>query len=287
MSELPWVTEASKASFDREVIERSREVPVLVDFWADWCAPCKTLIPVLLRLAEEYQGAFHLVKVDTEQEHDLAAQHGIRSLPTLRLYRHGEVLDEVLGAQPESVLRSLIDKHAVRASDQALQKALELAASGDSGQALELLEAAHQQDPANYRLMIEYAHLCIQARQLEKARSLLDELPREIREQPDIAGLQAMIEFARIAADAPPTEALQASLKADPGQSETRYQLAARQAIESQYDAALENLMELLRRDRNYSDGAAGRALLAVFSLLGSDDERVARYRRSMFALLH
>jgi putative thioredoxin len=287
MSEHAWVTEASEANFVQEVIERSHEVPVLVDFWADWCAPCKILIPVLLKLAQEYQGAFHLVKVDTEQERNLAAQHGIRSLPTLRLYRHGEVVEEVMGAQPEPVLRSLIDQHAVRASDASLQQALQLAAAGDADQALSLLETAHREDPANQRLTVEYARLCIQATQLEKADSLLHELPREIREQPEISGLRAMIEFAGIAAGAPPADALQASLESDPGQSEVRYQLAARQIMAGQFDAALDNLIDLLQRDRNYNDGAAQRALLAVFGLLGSDDERVTRYRRRMFALLH
>lgn len=287
MSELAWVSEASEASFDHEVIERSHEVPVLVDFWADWCAPCKMLIPVLLQLVEEYQGAFNLVKVDTEQERELAAQHGIRSLPTLRLYRHGELVEELLGAQPESALRSLIDRYAARASDQTLQQALALAAAGDPEQALELLEQAHQDDSANQRLTLEYAQLCIKSGQLQQARSLLDELPREVREQPEASGLRAMIGFTQVAADAPPADTLQANLETDPGQSESRYQLAARQIVDNEYDAALDNLIELLQRDRNYNDGAARLALLAVFSLLGSDDARVARYRRKMFALLH
>ena len=287
MSELAWVTEASEASFDHEVIGRSHEVPVLVDFWADWCAPCKMLIPVLLKLVEEYQGAFCLVKVDTEQERELAARHDIRSLPTLRLYRHGELVEELLGAQPESTLRSLIDQYAVRASDQTLQQAVALAAAGDPEQALKLLEEAHREDPANQQLTLQYAQLCIREGQLQQARSLLDNLPREVREQPEVSGLQAMIEFAQVAADAPPADTLQASLDADPGQSETRYQLAARQIVENSYDAALDNLIELLQRDRNYKEGAARLGLLAVFSLLGNDDERVARYRRKMFALLH
>lgn len=287
MSETANVVEVSQNDFQQQVVEKSRELPVLVDFWADWCAPCKMLLPVLLRLAEEYQGKFRLAKVNTDVERGLAEQHGIRSLPTLRLYRHGEVVEEMLGAQPESTLRELLDNYIERESDRSLEQALALAAEGRRAEAVELLARAWEEDPGNLRLPLEYARLALEDGQLERAGKVLDELPRELRSSPQATSLRALLDMARATEHAPSTEALQATVDADPDQSEARYQLAARRLLEGDYDQALEQFMELLKRDRNWGDGAARKGLLAVFELLGEDDERVGRYRRQMFALLH
>ncbi|MCO6414470.1 MAG: tetratricopeptide repeat protein, partial [Thiogranum sp.] len=260
---------------------------VLVDFWADWCAPCKMLLPVLLKLVEEYQGKFQLAKVNTDMQRNLAAQHGIRSLPTLRLYRDGQAVEEVLGAQPESVLRALLDKYIERASDALLRQALALHAQGEVRQALELLEQASSEDPENLRLPLEIARLLIEDGQLDRAEGVLATLPVALLEEPEVDALRAMLQFARATAEAPSAQALESALEADPNQSEARYQLAARQALASDYDRAMDNFMELLRRDRNFGDGAAQKALVAIFALLGDSDARVARYRRQMFNLLH
>ena len=144
MSDLPNVVEVDQSSFQQLVVDKSAEMPVLVDFWADWCGPCKVLLPVLLKLVEEYQGKFQLAKVNTDLERELAQQQGIRSLPTLRLYKNGEVVDEILGAQPESAFRALLDEHIPRASDRLLEQALSAEAQGDIGQAVSLLEQAYR-----------------------------------------------------------------------------------------------------------------------------------------------
>jgi len=287
MNDLPHVIEISGASLQEQVVEKSREVPVLVDFWADWCAPCKMLLPILLKLADEYQGKFQLVKINTEVERELAAQHGIRSLPTLRLYLNGEVVEEILGAQPEAALRTLIDGYIQRESDLRLQEALTSHQQGDTSGALALLEQAYRDDPDNPRLPLPYARLCIEDNQFERADQILQALPRELREQPETAGLQQLVELARSLSDAPGLKELENVLRADAGQSAVRYQLAARQTLAADYDNALINFLELLKRDRNYGDGAAQRGLLAIFALLGDQDPRVTSYRRQMFTLLH
>jgi putative thioredoxin len=287
MSDLPNVNEITEADFQRRVVDRSHEVPVLVDFWADWCAPCKMLLPVLLQLAADYGSQLEIVKINTDQERTLAGQHGIRSLPTLRLYRRGEVVEEVLGAQPESVLRTMIDVYIERESDRLMQQALEFKEQGNRPRALELLETAYREDPDNPRVSLEYVRLCLEEGELDQAQEILEGLPRELREQPDASGLQNLLEFARATATAPPPESLAATLEAEPNQSAPRYQLAALQALAGDYDASLENFLQLLKSDRAYGDGAAQRGLLAIFALLGDDDERVMRYRRQMFALLH
>jgi len=287
MSELSNVIEVTESTFQQQVIEKSAEIPVLVDFWADWCAPCKMQLPVLLKLAGEYPGQLQIAKINTEQERALAEQHAIRSLPTLRLYRHGEVVKEVLGAQPEAALRTLIDAYIERESDRRLQQAIELDAQGRRSEALQLMEQAYREDPDNPRLPLKYARLCLDDNQLDRAGEIIQALPREIREASEAASLKALLEFSRSITDAPSAVELESTLDEDPKQSEPRYQLAARQVLASDYDNALGNFMLLLKQDRNYRDGAAQRGLLTVFALLDQDDERIPGYRRQMFALLH
>ncbi len=279
--------EFNESNFEQAVVQKSHETPVLVDFWADWCAPCKMIAPVLDQLASDYGDQLQIGKVNTEQERRLAEQHGIRSLPTLRLYRNGEVVEEVLGAQPESTLRSLIDAYLVRASDSSLEQALALAAAGDRTRALQILESAFAEDPDNPHLPLPLVRLYMQEQQLDNASGLLDTLPHDLRDSDEGKSLRLLMEFATSAAVAPDHAILQQKLADQPGNAEARYQLAALQLLDGDYDAALENFLELLNKHRSFGDGAAQRGLLAVFSLLGETDERVGTYRRQMFALLH
>jgi len=245
------------------------------------------LAPILDQLAVDYGEQLRIGKVNTDRERRLAEQHGIRSLPTLRLYRNGEVVEEVLGAQPESSLRALIEAHLVRASDGLLEQALTLAGAGEYAQALQMLNTAFNEDPDNPKLPLPLVRLFIQNRQLDKAAKLLDSLPHDLRESDEGKNLHLLIEFATAAAAAPDKETLQRKLAEQADDAETQYQLAALQLLDGDYDAALEGFMDLLKKHRNFGDGAARRGLLATFSLLGEDDERVSTYRRQMFTLLH
>jgi putative thioredoxin len=244
-------------------------------------------MPILLKLAEEYQGRFKLSKINTDTERELAAQHAVRSLPTLRLYQHGEVVEEVLGAQAEIALRKLIDAHIERASDRTLAQAIELAEQGNVERALQLMERAYRDDPSNPRLPFQYARLAMRARLLDRAQELLSELPAALMAQPESDALKVLLELARQSGDMPSLDTLQQALDDDPRLIESRYQLAICQALAANYQHAIDNFMEILKRDRNYRDGVAQRALVALFTLLGGDDDRVAHYRRQMFNLLH
>lgn len=279
--------ELNAANFEEQVIRRSHQVPVLVDFWADWCAPCKMLIPVLEALAADYGEQLQIAKVNTDVERELAAHFGIRSLPTLQLYRNGERVEEVLGAQPESALRALIDNHLVRASDAIMQSAQEKAAQDDLAGAVALLEQACTDDPDNPRLPLELARLYIRAERFDDAGRLLSGLTHDIRESDEGKHLQMLLEFAGSASDSSDPAALAARLQENPSDAQARFQLASKQLMDGDYDAALEGFMELLKRDRSYGDGAAQRGLITVFSALGENDERVGAYRRRMFNLLH
>jgi putative thioredoxin len=287
MTPSPHVFDVTEAEFAAKVVEASRHAPVLVDFWAAWCGPCQMLMPVLARLAEEYGGKFLLAKVDTDRERGLASTYGIRSIPNVKVFKDGEVVDEMLGAQPESDIRALIDRYIVRESDALRSAAAAAMGSGETAQAVELLERAAHDDPQNPKVTVDLAKVLLQCGEIERAQQLLDSLSRPAREEPEATALAAVLDFARIAQNAPDTQALEQALAATPGDLESRYQLSARKVMAAEYEAALEQLLEIIRRDRGFRDDAGRRGMLAIFELLGGKGDLVSRYRNRMFNALH
>ncbi|HHJ15009.1 MAG TPA: thioredoxin [Gammaproteobacteria bacterium] len=287
MNEHSHIVEVGASDFEQAVIAESHQRPVLVDFWADWCSPCQMLMPVLAKLAQDYAGGFLLAKVDTEREQALAVREGIRSLPTLRLYRNGEVVDEVMGAQPETVLRELLDRWVERASDRALQQAQELLARGETEAGLRQLEQAWREDPDNPRLPFVLVRELILAGHRERARDVLEQLPATLRNDPQADTLRKLLDFAAVLEDAPERAELERRLKQQADDREALCQLGARQLLEGAPEAALDSFMRLLQKDPEYGEGVARRGLLTAFALLGDEHPKVAEYRRRMFALLH
>lgn len=287
MSDPIPVVEATSESFDRIIQEHSARVPVLVDFWAEWCAPCKMLMPVLDKLIRDYQGNVLLIKVNTDEQQELAAREGIRSLPTVRVYKNSSVVEELYGAQPEAVLREAIERHITRESDILRNQAEEALASGDLEGALGLLDQAAASDPHNHAVRLQRARVLLRLGRLEEARSVTDSLPPEVRDQTQALALGAELEFAEHLQRAPDIATLKSRLEQTPADSEARYQLGARLALEGDYEAALEEFLALMQRDREFGGDAARRALLGVFALLGDEGELVNRYRRRMFQALH
>jgi len=287
MNDLSLITDVDNESFDALVTVRSQQLPVLVDFWADWCGPCQMQMPVLKKLVEDYSGGFALAKVNTDEQRELARVHNIRSLPTMRLYRHGEVVEEILGAQTESTLRILLDRYIERASDAQRAEARELFAAGEVQQALAVLAAAREAEPGNHALTLDYAELCFRSGDSEQARRLLDELPRDIREEAEAARLRALLDFAGEVPAGQSVSTLAPAVEARPDDSDSRYRLGCAYVMEDNVEQAVETFMHLLQHDRQYRDDAARKALLALFSLVDESDERVAGWRRAMFNALH
>jgi putative thioredoxin len=283
MNEMAHTSEVTSETFHGTVVKRSHTVPVLVDYWADWCGPCHMQMPVLKQLLEEYAGKFELAKVNTDEQQVLAREHGIRSLPTMRLYKQGEIVEEILGAQTESTLRMLLDRHIERESDRLCLQARELYAGGDREAAFRLLDTAHKSDPDNHRVVLEYADMGLQDGRLEMAADLLAGLPFEVRETAAAVRLGALTEFATIARDAPPVAELEASVSRDPEDLEARYRLAAHYVLEDRMADAMEILLYILQHDRAFRDDAGRTGLLAVFNLLGNEGELVNTYRRKLF----
>ncbi|MDH3980653.1 MAG: tetratricopeptide repeat protein [Gammaproteobacteria bacterium] len=287
ISDLPHITDVTVESFPALVLERSRQVPVLVDFWAEWCGPCQMQMPVLARLVEDYAGKFVLAKVNTDEQRQLATQHNIRSLPTMHLYKNGERVEEILAAQTESTLRSLLDRYIEQDSDRLIVQAREQFEAGATEQALALLETAHTENPDNHQLTIQYSELSVHNGQLEQAEQLLDSLPHNVRNEPEALRVRALLDFTRSAGADMDMAELEKAVAASPEDSALRYRLGAALVVTGNMEAALESFMHILQRDRQYNDDAARKALLAVFELLGNEHELSGRYRRRMFTALH
>ncbi|MTW20690.1 thioredoxin [Allochromatium palmeri] len=287
MSHSPHVVTVTAANFQAVVIEGSYERPVLVDFWADWCAPCRMLMPMLAKLAEQYDGRFLLAKVDTEAEQALAAQFGIRSLPTVQLFRNGQAVDQFMGALPEPQVREFLDRHLPRASDGMLQRAEAALASGDLAGARALIEQTRAEDPDNKRLPLIEVQWLAGSGEVAKALEAIDSLPLEFVNDPEVAALRGQLSFASAIEDAPGEAELSARLDTDPRDSEARYQLAAHRVLRGDYETALEHLFELMKHDRAYGEDAGRKGMLAVFDLLGGGNDLVARYRARMMNALY
>jgi putative thioredoxin len=287
MNASPYIFEATQDNFSQVVLENSFRQPVLVDFWAVWCQPCQILMPMLKKLAEESQGAFILAKVNTDRDQALAAQFGVRALPTVKVFRNGQAVEEVVGVQPESVYRAIIKRYEDKASDSLSEQAEVAWQRGKREKSLSLLREALALEPDNHELKISLAEKLLAMDHLEEASEILHNLPLERRMQEPASGLLAQLEFINLAKDAPETATLQATVNANPSDIATRYQLGARKVLEGDYEAALEHFLEILHRDPKFDDEAGRKALLAVFNILGSDNPLVSTYRRKMFALLH
>ncbi len=286
MSESPYVVEVTAENFQAVILEGSMVQPVLVDFWADWCQPCKTLMPMLAKLAHEYQGAFLLAKINTEEQQELAGQFQIRSIPACKLFVNGQMVDEFTGALPEEQLRTFLDKHVSQEADNFSGEIQQLLQQGDADAAADLIAQALKENPADSRAIIAFAQLKASIGEGDAAQQALDSLPEDEQKKPEVAAMRAQIVFDEVTINAPPLEELEKTVTADSNDSEARYQLAAQLVMHNQLEAALDQLMILLQKDRSYGDDAARKAMIQVFDILG-DHPITAKYRGRMFGLLH
>ena len=282
MSDHPNVVDVSYDNFEQVVIENSHQALVLVDFWAEWCGPCKMQLPVLLQLAEQYQGRLLIAKVDTDAERELAERFAIRSIPTMKLFQQGREVEEILGAQTEGSLRALLERYLPRPSDSVREQAVAEAEAGNGEAALGMLQIAAADDPDNTRIQLDIARVAMRIGRLEEARKALGSLPLAIQEEDDTKRMFALLELSHAAEHAPGTGELEQQVAADGADLQAREQLAARHAVAGDYEAAMQQYLEILKRDKNYNEGAGRRGLIGIFEILGNQGELVSRYRRQM-----
>ncbi|MGE7960446.1 thioredoxin [Pseudomonas sp. NPDC089530] len=287
--DTPYIFDASTADFDQSVIENSFHKPVLVDFWAEWCAPCKALMPMLQQIAESYQGELLLAKVNCDIEQDIVARFGIRSLPTVVLFKDGQPVDGFAGAQPESAVRAMLEPHVQMPPPKAadpLELAEALFAEGRIADAEATLKVLLSGDNTHAKALILYARCLAERGELGEAQTVLDAVKSD-EHKAALAGAKAQITFLKQAADLPDPADLKSRLAQNPQDDEAVYQLAIQQLARQQYDAALDALLKLFVRNRSYNEGLPHKTLLQVFELLGNDHPLVTTYRRKLFAALY
>jgi putative thioredoxin len=273
-------------TFMTDVVEASARVPTLVDFWAPWCGPCKQLMPLLDRLAEEYGGRFRLAKVNTDEQQELAQQLGIRSLPTVVLFKDRTSVDHFVGLVPEAQIRAMLDKHLPKSSDGPLERAQMLKADGDFSGARALMESALVTEPGNIAYMTELAELHALDGDVDGARTELARLQGIEPNHPSVRRLAALLAFSDTVAAYPDVRSLRERVASNGGDLELRHALAVHQLLGGDVEPALQAWLEMMRSNRGYKDDLARRSLLQAFELIGDADPIVARTRKDMARLL-
>ncbi|WP_045736730.1 thioredoxin [Xanthomonas sp. MUS 060] len=287
MSDTPYVFDATTETFETEVLQHSLQTPVLVDFWAPWCGPCKTLTPILEKLAAEYNGGFVLAKVDVDKEQQIAAAFQIRSVPTVFLVKDGQLVDGFPGALPEGQLRAFLKQHGIEplaAQDSPEQDDAPATALDPHAEVHRLREAVAA-EPDKEELKLDLALALIKTGAVSEAEALIDALPANLATDERAVRARARLGFVSALQSAPPSEALQAALAQNPNDLAARHLLGVRHLVDGDDEAALEHFLEMLRQDRNFADGLAKKSLIDAFRVI-EDADLVGRYRRKMSALL-
>ena len=286
MNAANYIVEIDESNAQTLLIEESLKRPVVVDFWADWCGPCKQLMPILEKLAAEYQGAFLLAKVNADEQQMLAQQLGVRSLPTVMLIKDGQPVDGFSGAQPESAVRDMLDKHLPSPQADSLAEAEQLLSEGDIPGALALYRGAWEDSGQKPEFTMAYAGALITANRLDEAEALLSDI-KLVDQDARYEQLMAQIELQRQAARSPEIEALETDLASDEQNHEIRIKLAVQLSSHGQYRDALEHLLVVLRADRDWGNGEAKRVYLDMIATIGKGDPLAAEYQRKLFSLLY
>ena len=290
MNPTPYIFDIEgAASFEQLVIENSFHKPVLVDFWAEWCAPCKALMPLLAKITEEYRGELLLAKVNCDIEQEIVSRFGIRSLPTVVLFKDGQPVDGFAGAQPESAIRDLLKPHVAEpVAEQAdpFETAQNLFNDGRISEAESTLQLLLSEDNQHAPALILYARCLAERGELGEAETILNAVKGDDHKQA-LAGAKAQLTFLRQAQDLPEAAELKSRLAKDPADDEAAYQLAIQQLARQQYEAALDGLLKIFIRNRSYAEGITHKTLLQVFDLLGNDHPLVTLYRRKLYQAIY
>lgn len=282
-----YCIDVSEANFMQEVIEASRRVPVLVDFWAPWCGPCRSLGPILEKLAEEYQGRFRLAKINSDENQALAGQFGVRGIPNVKAVVDGQIVNEFTGTLPESAVREFIDALLPSPAEPLRLEALAARARGEGDATRKLLLQAIHLDPRHEQARLDLIDVLLDAGDLTEAQRLLDEIAASAKDRNRIESLSARLALSQGAAPGADETSLLSRLDADPADLEARLALANLQAVKQDYRAALEQLLEIVRRDRAFQDDIGRKTMLQIFSLLGPDSDLVRDYRGKLSAAIN
>ncbi|MFV0478806.1 MAG: thioredoxin [Parahaliea sp.] len=268
------------------LIDESHQRPVVIDFWADWCEPCKVLMPLLEKIAHEYQGAFLLAKVNADEQQMITQQFGVRSLPTVMVMRDGQPVDGFAGAQSEAQVREVLQKYLPKPWDALVATAQQLMAAGDFGSAIAPLRQAWEDAGQEQGITLLYAQALIESRRLDEAEQILDSV-RMVDQGAHWEQLKAQISLVREAAKSPEIESLEQQLVQKPDDMELRAQLAVAYAGSGYNQEALNMLFLILSSDLDYAGGASKKSYLDIIASLGKGDPLAAQYQRKLYSLLY
>lgn len=277
---------ATTDSFERDVVLASRERPVVVDFWAPWCAPCRALKPALEKLAQEYAGKFALAKLNTDEHPEIAQRFGVRGIPNVKAFVDGKVVDEFTGALPEGEVRAFLDALVPSPAETLRLAAVTDIAGGDFEAAERKLREALRLDPASPAVRVDLAELLVARPDYPAAEELVGALPEHPSDE-RLERLRAKLGTWRAAQSLPTLAALRARLSEHPGDLGTRLQLAERLVAEGDLFAAMEAYLEVIADDRGELRERARQGLLRAFNLAADEADRVREYRQRLAALLN
>jgi putative thioredoxin len=280
-----YVIDVTDQTFATEVIERSKTTPVVVDFWAAWCGPCRVLGPVLERLAGEYQGDFILAKLDVDRNPYMAGQFRVQGIPAVKAFKDGRLVGEFTGALPEPQVRKFLEGLVPSEADRLTQEGLHWEKNHKPGLAEERYRSALARQADHYRARVGLGRVLLAQGEIEEGLAVLESVPAGAPERGAAEALIAAAQFQRYA-DGQSEPTLRAKLQANPADVATRYALASLLATQERYAEALAEFLEVVRRDRKYEDDGARKAMLALFSLIGEEQEVTRSFRQKLANVL-
>lgn len=287
MTDDDWVFNTDEATFEERVIARSQTVPVVVDFWAEWCGPCRYLGPILEDAVEDFEGKILMAKVDTDRNLGLAQRYRIQTIPNVKAIFKGKVVDEFTGGLPEPAIKAFLQRLIPTKADELVEQGATQERDQQWDDALRAYRDALGQDAKHTRAAMSELRVLVQLNRWDEARTAYDRLPGPVQMQAEVTTLKARMDMATANVGGPSLADLEAVVSGNPGDLEPRFQLAARYSAAQRYRDALDAYVAILGKDRHFKDGAARKMMLQIFEVIGMRSPLAEEYREKLARLIY